>query len=140
MSDPLLATLKIAGSGLEAQSTRLRIVSENIANARTTGDTPGADPYRRKTVTFGAELDRVSGAETVEVKKLGVDFTDFTEEYDPGNPAADQRGIVKMPNVNVLIEMADMRESNRTYEANLQTIKQTRDMISQTLALLKASQ
>jgi flagellar basal-body rod protein FlgC len=140
MTDPLLATLKIAGSGLEAQSTRLRIVSENIANARTTGDTPGADPYRRKTVTFGAELDRVSGAETVEVKKLGVDFTDFTEEYDPGNPAADQRGIVKMPNVNVLIEMADMRESNRTYEANLQTIKQTRDMISQTLALLKASQ
>jgi flagellar basal-body rod protein FlgC len=125
MSDPLLATLKVAGSGLEAQSTRLRIVSENIANARTTGDTPGADPYRRK---------------TVEVKKLGVDFADFIEEYDPGNPAADERGIVKMPNVNILVEMADMRESNRTYEANLQTIKQTRDMISQTIALLKASQ
>jgi flagellar basal-body rod protein FlgC len=118
----------------------MRIVSENIANARTTGDTPGADPYRRKTITFGSELDRISGAETVEVKKLGVDESDFIEEYDPGNPAADERGIVKMPNVNVLIEMGDMRETNRTYEANLQTIKQTRDMISQTIALLKASQ
>jgi flagellar basal-body rod protein FlgC len=140
MTDPLAASLKIAGSGLEAQSTRMRIVSENIANARTTGDTPGADPYRRKTITFGSELDRISGAETVEVKKLGVDESDFIEEYDPGNPAADERGIVKMPNVNVLIEMGDMRETNRTYEANLQTIKQTRDMISQTIALLKASQ
>jgi len=140
MTDPLLASLKVAGSGLEAQSTRLRIVSENIANARTTGDTPGADPYRRKTITFGAELDRASGAQTVEVKKLGVDFGEFIEEYDPGNPAADENGVVKMPNVNILIEMADMRESNRSYEANLQTIKQTRDMISQTIALLKASQ
>jgi len=140
MTDPLLASLRVAGSGLEAQSTRLRIVSENIANARTTGDTPGADPYRRKTITFGAELDRVTGAQTVEIKKLGVDRGDFIEEYDPGNPAADERGIVKMPNVNILIEMADMRESNRTYEANLQTIKQTREMISQTIALLKASQ
>ncbi|MGL4196392.1 MAG: flagellar basal body rod protein FlgC [Allorhizobium sp.] len=140
MTDPLLASLRVAGSGLEAQSTRLRIVSENIANARTTGDTPGADPYRRKTITFGAELDRVTGAQSVEVKKLGVDRGDFIEEYDPGNPAADERGIVKMPNVNILIEMADMRESNRSYEANLQTIKQTREMISQTIALLKASQ
>ncbi|MBC2771743.1 flagellar basal body rod protein FlgC [Rhizobium sp. AQ_MP] len=140
MTDPLLATLRVAGSGLEAQSTRMRIVSENIANARTTGDTPGADPYRRKTITFGAELDRATGAQTVEVKKLGVDKGDFIEEFDPGNPAADERGIVKMPNVNILIEMADMRESNRTYEANLQTIKQTRDMISQTIALLRASQ
>ncbi|KPF42058.1 flagellar basal body rod protein FlgC [Rhizobium sp. G187] len=140
MTDPLSAALKIAGSGLEAQSTRMRIVSENIANARTTGDTPGADPYRRKTITFGSELDRVSGAEEVKVKKLGVDQSDFINEYDPGNPAADARGVVKMPNVNVLIEMGDMRESNRSYEANLQTIKQTRDMISQTISLLKASQ
>lgn len=138
--DPLSASLKIAGSGLEAQSTRLRIVSENIANARSTGDTPGADPYRRKTISFGAELDRASGTELVEVKKLGVDDSDFIEEYDPGNPAADERGIVKMPNVNMLIEMSDMREANRTYEANLQTIKQTRELISATINLLKASQ
>ncbi len=138
--DPLSATLKIAGSGMEAQATRLRIVSENIANARTTGDTPGADPYRRKTITFGAELDKVSGADLVGVKKLGTDQSKFVDEYDPGNPAADDRGMVKMPNVNMLIEMADLREANRSYEANIQTIKQTRELIAATIDLLKASQ
>ncbi|NSX89619.1 flagellar basal body rod protein FlgC [Agrobacterium tumefaciens] len=138
--DPLSAASKIAGSGLEVQSTRLRIVSENIANARSTGDTPGADPYRRKTVTFGSELDRVSGVERVTVKKLGVDRGDFINEYDPGNPAADSNGIVKMPNVNILIEMADMREANRSYDANLQVIRQTRDLVASTIDLLKASQ
>jgi flagellar basal-body rod protein FlgC len=138
--DPLSAASKIAGSGLEVQSTRLRIVSENIANARSTGDTPGADPYRRKTVTFGSELDRVSGVERVTVKKLGVDRGDFINEYDPGNPAADGNGMVKMPNVNILIEMADMREANRSYDANLQVIRQTRDLVASTIDLLKASQ
>lgn len=138
--DPLAASLKIAGTGLEAQSTRLRIVSENIANARSSGDTPGADPYRRKTITFGSELDEATGANTVTVKKLGVDQSKFAEEYDPGNPAADETGMVKMPNVNILVEMADMREANRTYEANLQTVKQSRDLIAATLDLLKASQ
>lgn len=138
--DPLSAAMKIAGSGLESQSTRLRIVSENIANARSTGDTPGADPYRRKTITFGQQMDRTSGVETVNVKKIGVDEGDFTKEYDPSNPAADEKGIVKMPNVNILIEMADMREANRSYDANLQTIKQTRDLISSTIDLLKSGQ
>lgn len=138
--DPLSAALKIAGSGLEAQSTRLRIVSENIANARSTGDTPGADPYRRKTITFGAEVDRANNLTTVGVKRLGNDESKFVEEYDPDNPAADKRGIVKLPNINVLVEMADMREANRSYDANLQTIKQSRDLISATIDLLKASQ
>ena len=138
--DPLSAASKIAGSGLEVQSTRLRVVSENIANARSTGDTPGADPHRRKTVTFGSELDRVSGVERVTVKKLGVDRGDFVNEYDPGNPAADTNGMVKMPNVNILIEMADMREANRSYDANLQVIRQTRDLVASTIDLLKASQ
>ncbi|HBT69400.1 MAG TPA: flagellar basal body rod protein FlgC [Agrobacterium sp.] len=138
--DPLSAASKIAGSGLEVQSTRLRIVSENIANARSTGDTPGADPYRRKTVTFGSELDRASGVERVTVKKLGVDRGDFVNEYDPGNPAADSNGMVKMPNVNILIEMADMREANRSYDANLQVIRQTCDLVASTIDLLKASQ
>lgn len=132
--------MKIAGSGLEAQATRLRIVSENIANARSTGDTPGADPYRRKTITFAQEMDKALGAELVKVKKLGVDRSDFVEEFDPGNPAADEKGFVKMPNVNILIEMADMREANRTYEANLQTVKQTRELITSTIELLRASQ
>lgn len=138
--DPLSAASKIAGSGLDVQSQRLRIVSENIANARSTGDTPGADPYRRKTITFGSEMDRVSGVERVTVKKLGEDRGDFVNEYDPGNPAADDKGMVKMPNVNILIEMADMREANRSYDANLQTIRQTRDLVSATIDLLKASQ
>jgi len=138
--DPLAASLKIAGTGLEAQATRLRIVSENIANARSTGDTPGADPYRRKTITFGAALDESTGADVVSVKKLGVDRSKFIDEFDPGNPAADEKGVVKMPNVNVLVEMADMREANRTYEANLQTVKQSRELIAATLDLLKASQ
>ncbi|MBB5571449.1 MULTISPECIES: flagellar basal body rod protein FlgC [Rhizobium] len=138
--DPLSAALKIAGSGLEAQSTRLRVVSENIANARSTGDTPGSDPYRRKTVTFGAELDRANNLTTVGVKKLGEDTSKFIQEYDPDNPAADPKGYVKMPNVNVLVEMADMREANRSYEANLQTIKQSRDLINSTIDLLKNAQ
>ncbi|MGA1800671.1 flagellar basal body rod protein FlgC [Rhizobium sp. HT1-10] len=136
--DPLTAAMKVAGSGLEAQSTRLRIVSENIANARSTGDTPGASPYRRKTVTFGAELDHTNNLTTVGVKKVGQDQGKFVEEYDPDSPAADTRGYVKMPNVNVLVEMADMREANRSYEANLQTIKQSRDLINSTIDLLKS--
>lgn len=138
--DPLLASLKVAASGLEAQSTRIRIVSENLANARSTGDTPGADPFRRKTVTFAAELDRASGASLVEVERLGFDEGAFSTEYDPGNPAANADGVVKMPNVNMLVEMADMREANRSYEANLQSIKQSRDLISATIDLLRASQ
>ncbi len=138
--DPLVASLKVAASGLEAQSTRIRIVSENLANARSTGDTPGADPFRRKTVTFAAELDRATGASLVQVDRLGEDEGDFSTEYDPGNPAANEQGIVKMPNVNMLVEMADMREANRSYEANLQSIKQSRDLISATIDLLRASQ
>ena len=138
--DPLLASLKVAASGLEAQSTRIRIVSENLANARSTGDVPGADPFRRKTVTFAAELDRASGASLVEVERLGFDEGAFSTEYDPGNPAANADGVVKMPNVNMLVEMADMREANRSYEANLQSIKQSRDLISATIDLLRASQ
>ncbi len=122
---------------MEAQSTRLRIVSENIANARTTGDTTGADPYRRKIITFGDEMDRASGISLVDVKKIGTDQGNFVEEYDPDHPAANDKGMVKYPNVNVLIEMADLREANRSYEANLQSIKQTRDLISSTIDLLK---
>ena len=137
--DPLTASLKISASGLEAQSARLRVVSENLANARSTGDVPGADPYRRKTVSFAQELDRAAGVETVEIKKIGVDKSDFRTEYDPGNPAADVNGVVKYPNVNILVEMADMREANRSYEANLQSIRQARDLINSTIDLLRSS-
>jgi flagellar basal-body rod protein FlgC len=135
--DPLRAALKISASGMDAQSTRLRIVSENLANARSTGDTPGADPYRRKTVSFASQLDRATGVDLVGVKRVGKDNSSFQMAYDPGNPAANAQGMVKLPNVNMLVEMADMREANRSYEANLQSIKQARDMITSTIDLLR---
>jgi len=137
MMDPLKAATGIASAGLQAQSLRMRVVAENLANARSTGSTPGADPYARKTVQFAAELDRASGASRVRVKSIGVDHSPFTTEYDPGNPAADANNQVKLPNVNPLIEMADMREASRGYEANLQMIKQARSMVAMTLDLLK---
>jgi flagellar basal-body rod protein FlgC len=135
--DPLTAAMKVAASGMTAQSERLRVVSENLANSQSTGRTPGSDPYRRKTITFAAELDRVSGASTVDVTNISRDPSAFPVEYQPGNVAADAKGFVKMPNVNVLVEMADMREANRGYEANLQVIKQARDLISMTIDLMR---
>lgn len=137
MIDPLQASVRIASSGLEAQSTRLRVVSENLANANTTGKTAGSEPYRRKTVTFEGEMDRAAGVNTVKIKDVGVDKAPYRVEYDPGNQAADDQGYVKMPNVNMLIEMADMRETNRSYEANLQVIKQVRSMTAMTIDLLR---
>jgi len=135
--DSLQIALHIAASGLQAQSTRLRVVSENIANAQSTGSTAGADPYARQTVSFESEMDRTLGANLVEVKSVGVDSTPFKLERDPGNPAADENGIVKMPNVDVLVELADMREANRSYEANLQVAKQSADMLTTTISLMK---
>jgi flagellar basal-body rod protein FlgC len=138
--DALSAALKVAASGLTAQSERLRVVSENMANAQSTGNTPGSDPYRRKTISFAAELDRPTGVSTVEVANISRDPSTFPIEYQPGNQAANDAGYVKMPNVNVLIEMADMREANRSYEADLQVIKQARELISMTIDLLKSTQ
>jgi flagellar basal-body rod protein FlgC len=137
MIDPLQASLTIAGSGMEVQSTRLRVISENVANAESTGTTPGADPYVRKTISFDNEMDRAAGIQTVRVKGIGLDDQPFKLELDPGNPAADEKGFVKMPNVNLLVELADMREANRSYEANLQVVKQSGDLASMTIGLLK---
>ncbi|EEE47610.1 flagellar basal body rod protein FlgC [Roseibium alexandrii] len=137
MSDPLSATLQIAASGLKAQSDRMRIVSENLANARSTGEASGDDPYRRKTITFESEFNRVTQANLVAVKGIGTDKAPFTVEYDPGHPAADVDGYVKMPNVNTLMELADMRETNRTYEANLKVMTQAREMVMRHIDLLR---
>jgi flagellar basal-body rod protein FlgC len=137
MTDALQASLRIAASGLQAQSTRLRVVSENIANAQSTGPAAGAAPYVRKTVSFESAIDRASGANLVEIKSIGVDSTPFKLERDPGNPAADADGMVMMPNVDVMVELADMREANRSYEANLQVAKQSADMLSMTVNLMK---
>nr|WP_255684209.1 MULTISPECIES: flagellar basal body rod protein FlgC [unclassified Xanthobacter] len=137
--DPLKAAIRIASTGLEAQSTRMRIVAENLANANSTGSTPGAEPYARKTVQFSSELDRAMGISQVKVKNIGIDDAPYRTEYDPGNPAADDKGRVLVPNVNPLVEMADMREASRSYEANLQMIKQARSMVAMTIDLLRTS-
>ncbi len=135
--DALTAALKVAASGMGVQSERLRVVSENLANAQSTGTAPGSDPYRRKTISFVSRLDQATGGSLVEVNSIARDPADFPVEFQPGNEAADEKGYVKMPNANVLIEMADMTEANRSYEANLQVIKQARDLISMTIDLMR---
>jgi flagellar basal-body rod protein FlgC len=137
MVDLLAASLRIAGSGVRTQSARLKVISENIANANSTGATPGADPFARKTVTFESEMSRADGFSLARIKSVGIDQTPFRIEQLPGHPAADQQGNVKMPNVDILVETADMRDATRSYEANLQVMKQARELVSLTLDLLK---
>ena len=138
MADDLKSAVISSVSALRAQSTRLRVISENLANATSTGATSGADPYVRKTVSFKAELDRASGASIVRLDSIGADQAPFRVEYDPGHPAADASGNVKLPNVNPLVELSDMREAHRSYDANLQVVKQTREMIGDLIDLLRA--
>lgn len=135
--DALASVMRIAAAGLHAQGTRLRVVAENVANANSTASVAGGDPYRRKTVIFANELDRAIGTELVEVKRIGVDKADFGELYDPGHPMANAEGYVKTPNVQPLIEMTDMREATRSYQANLNVIEQARSMLSATVELLR---
>jgi flagellar basal-body rod protein FlgC len=139
MSDPLLIASKAAAHGLFAQSARMRVVSENIANAETTGETPGSDPYRRKTISFRNVMDEADGGDMVEVDKITKDPSPFRVEYMPGNPAADDKGNVKLPNVDMLVELADMREASRAYTANTEVIKQVRELVSMTIDLLRPS-
>ena len=133
-----MRSMGIATSGLRAQAGRMRVISENIANADSTGSSPGADPYRRKIPTFVSQLDRALDAKTVALGRIAPDRSDFRSKYEPSNPAADQNGYVKYPNVNPLVEMTDMREAQRSYEANLNIIGATRRMIQRTLDILKA--
>jgi flagellar basal-body rod protein FlgC len=133
-----LKTMSVAASGLRAQAGRMRIISENIANADSTPSGPDANPYRRKVPTFNTELDRSLGARVVELGKVETDRSDFRLKYEPGHPSADVNGNVKYPNVNPLVEMTDMREAQRSYEANVNVISATRRMIQRTLDILKA--
>jgi len=133
-----LKTLAIAASGLRVQSGRMRIISENIANADSTPSKAGAEPYRRKVATFETEMDRTLNVQLVELGKTQVDNSDFRLKYEPGHPAADANGNVKYPNVNPLIEMTDMREAQRSYEANINVISATRRMIQRTIDILRA--
>jgi flagellar basal-body rod protein FlgC len=133
-----LKSMQIAASGLRAQTGRMQVIAENVANADSTAQRPGGDPYRRKIPTFRSEVDRALEANTVTMGKTRQDPTDFRTKYEPGHPAADQNGYVKYPNVNSVIELNDMREAQRSYEANLNVIGATRRMIQRTIDLLRA--
>ena len=132
-----IRSIAIAASGLRAQAGRIRIISENIANAESLAQTPGGDPYRRRIPTFTSQLDRSLEARVVALGPVRPDTTDFKIKHEPGHPAADAAGDVKYPNVNPLIEMTDMRDAQRSYEANVNLIGATRAMIQRTLDILK---
>jgi flagellar basal-body rod protein FlgC len=128
--------MTISARGMAAQTVRLRVVAENLANADTTGSSPGADAYRRKTVSFETRMDSALGAETVRVKQVGRDASDLPLRYDPSNPAANAGGYVKTPNVSSFVEMMDMREAERSYSANLAVMQATRSMLTRTIGML----
>jgi flagellar basal-body rod protein FlgC len=132
-----LSSLRIAASGLHAQNARMRVIAENLANADSAGKTPGADPYRRRIPTFSSTFDPDAGGRIVQIGRLAYDLSDFDMRYEPGHPAADEHGYVKYPNVNPLVEAMDMREAQRTYEANLNVITVTRQMLGGTLDILR---
>jgi flagellar basal-body rod protein FlgC len=131
-------SMGIATSGLRAQAGRMRVISENVANAESTASTAGGDPYRRKVPTFSSTLDRALDAKVVSLGRIRPDNSAFRVKYEPANPAADAAGNVKYPNVNPLIEMTDMRDAQRSYEANLNIVSATRRMIQRTLDILKS--
>ncbi|MDF1793171.1 MAG: flagellar basal body rod protein FlgC [Thalassobaculaceae bacterium] len=133
----LMNAIKISASGMKAQGTRLRVVAENVANADSMGNKPGDDPYRRKTITFQDEMDRTLNADLVTVKRIGRDMSDFDTAYEPYHPLADENGYVKRPNVNALIELTDLKEAQRGYEANMSVIDSSKAMIQRTIEMLR---
>ena len=137
MNADLTKSMTISAAGMEAQTLRLRVIAENLANQSTTGSAPGADPYRRKTIAFENQLDRATGLETVKVKEIGTDKGELPQRYEPANPAADAQGYVKLPNVDSFIEMMDMREAERSYNATLAAMQASRSMLNRTIELLK---
>jgi len=135
--DDLFKTMKISASAMQAQGTRLRVISENIANANSLPTKPGELPYQRKVTIFKSRLDKELGAETVRVHKVRPDKSDFQLRFDPNHPAADGNGYVKTPNVNTLIEMMDLKQAQRSYEANLNVVKMSKETLGNTLGLLR---
>ena len=133
----LAQALTISARGMQAQTERLRVIAENLANQDSTGSYPGATPYRRRGVVFANVLDRNLQTETVQVRAVVQDNSPFPQKYDPGNPAADANGYIQTPNVNSFVEMMDMREAERSYSANLNVMQASRSMLSRTIDLLK---
>jgi flagellar basal-body rod protein FlgC len=133
----LIKSMRISASGMRAQDARLRVISENLANSDSLGQSPGADPYQRKMVSFKNVLDRTMGTDIVKVAGVTRDQTEFGKRLDRAHPAADQDGYVKVPNVKPLIELADMREAQRSYEANLSMVEVSKGMLMRTIDLLR---
>ena len=135
----VLKSIMLAASGMRAQSSRMRVIAQNLANANTTAESAGADPYRRQVPTFKNQMDRELGVPLVSMDKTLPDKAPFGKRFDPGHPAADELGYVKLPNVNGLVEVMDMREAQRSFEANLQVVQSARAMLNGTLELLRRS-
>jgi flagellar basal-body rod protein FlgC len=133
----LKSSMKIAASGMEVQSHRIKVIAENIANKDSIASTPGGEPYRRKTISFKNVMDNEIGAHIIKVDKVGLDSSPFKKIYNPGHPAADDYGYIMKPNVNSMIESVDLKEAQRSYEANLATIEVTKSMLNRTLDLLR---
>ncbi|MSP43059.1 MAG: flagellar basal body rod protein FlgC [Alphaproteobacteria bacterium] len=132
----LKSAIETSISGMNSQGTRMRIIAENIANAQSTARGPSGDPYQRRVVSFANELNRASGAKLVTIKGIEVDKSEFETVYDPNHPTADANGYVKMPNVNTLIETMDMKQAQRSYEANLAAVKASQNLMVRTIDLL----
>lgn len=137
MSDDLISSMYVSASGMRTQGVRMRLSSENLANAESTSETPGGDPYKRRMVTFQNTLDRTLNIEKVRVRDIINDNSQFPIEYDPSHPSADENGYVKMPNVNSLVELMDLKEATRSYEANLSAIQMARSMLGKTIEILR---
>ena len=137
MPTELNGAMAISAAGMDAQAERLRVVAQNLANQDTTAAQPGAEPYRRRTITFEAAMDESAGGQTVKVKSIETDPSALPQKYDPANPAADSQGYVKLPNVNSFVEIMDMREAERSYNANLSVLQASRTMANRTIDILK---
>ena len=135
--DDIATAMQIAASGLRAQSARIRVTAENIANANSTAEAPGLDPYRRQVPVFSAYLDKATGADLVKLSRVNLDPSEFTLRFDPNHPAANEEGYIALPNVNPLVEMMDLREAQRSYEANLGAMDTMRSMAASTLRILE---
>lgn len=135
--DDISTAMQISAAGMRAQSARLRVVAENLANANSTAEAPGLDPYRRQVPVFSSFVDREIGADLVKVSRITLDQSEFSMRFEPGHPAANAEGFVMLPNVNPLVEMMDLREAQRSYEANLGALDTMRSMASSTLRILE---
>jgi flagellar basal-body rod protein FlgC len=133
----LTKTLKVSAAGMQAQNARMRTIAENLANADSLAESPGADPYRRKMLTFKNALDRATGVQLVRPERVVRDQSEFQKRFDPNHPGADAEGYVLAPNVNSLIEVMDMRQAQRSYEANLSVIEVAKTMLLRTIDILR---